>query len=494
MADKPKRTKVFISYSHKDASALERLQVHLKPLERQGIVERWDDTQIKAGQDWRAEIERALAEARVAILLVSADFLASDFIDRDELPPILLAQKQEGLDVLPVILKPCRFTRTPTLKRFQSVNSPSKPLLGLPDIEQENVWVQLSNRVEDILEEANDGSVLNHEPPVVPEPKPPKISPQSDPVKVSSAETDPPPISAELVDVKDLKLDALKAEIAGEISNAKLLWNEVLAKVPSDSEARNELARIEQLSATERVSSKPKPLQDFTEDLGNGIALEMVAIPGGDLLMGSPENEEGRYENEGPQHRVTVSPFWMGKYPVTQAQYLTVMGQNPSFFKDSDQLPVEQVSWHDAQAFCDRLSQLTERTYRLPSEAEWEYACRAGTTTAYHFGQELTSHTANFGGRFKKTTEVGKFPSNAFGLYDMHGNAWEWCADIWHENYLGAPPGGTPWIKGGDSSRRVLRGGSWDDDPWDCRSALRSRGQPDVRVINVGFRVVCSSA
>ncbi|MGK7910560.1 MAG: toll/interleukin-1 receptor domain-containing protein [Synechococcus sp.] len=133
-----KRTKVVISYSHRDAAALERLQVHLKPLERQGIVDRWDDTKIQAGQEWKAEIETALSEARVAILLVSADFLASSFIDRDELPPILLAQKEEGLVVLPVILKPCRFKRTPILNKFQSMNPPSKPLLGLKEIEQEN--------------------------------------------------------------------------------------------------------------------------------------------------------------------------------------------------------------------------------------------------------------------------------------------------------------------------------------------------------------------
>ena len=248
------------------------------------------------------------------------------------------------------------------------------------------------------------------------------------------------------------------------------------------------------------------------EDLGTGIALELVSIPGGTFLMGSPEVEEGHRETESPQHEVTLFPFFMGKYPVTQAHWRYVAGlprvtrqmdADPSHFKGKDHCPVEQVSWEDAVEFCDRLSKYTNRGYRLPSEAEWEYSCRAGTTTPFHFGETITSDLANYAGketygkgptgvRRGKTTEVGSFPPNAFGLYDMHGNVWEWCADHWREDYQGAPTDGTAWLSSDKSSSRLLRGSSWDFNPWCCRSAHRGRTSPDNRGDRLGFRVCCS--
>jgi formylglycine-generating enzyme required for sulfatase activity len=228
--------------------------------------------------------------------------------------------------------------------------------------------------------------------------------------------------------------------------------------------------------------------QRFT--LPGDVVLEMMRIPGGTFLMGSPENEKNRYDDEGPQHWVTVPPFLMGKYPVTQAQWKAVMGCNPSGVKGRD-LPVEQASWHDAVKFCDRLTALTQRSYRLPSEAEWEYACRAGTTTPYYFGETISKEQANFNGG--AISPVGQYSPNAFGLYDMHGNVWEWCADDWHNNYLDAPTDGSAWNSKfhGD---KVLRGGSWNDDPWLCRSAYRPDNSPDYVYLSFGFRVVFSSA
>ena len=188
-----------------------------------------------------------------------------------------------------------------------------------------------------------------------------------------------------------------------------------------------------------------KPIETRTIHLGNGITLELVRIPGGEFLMGSPEGEGS--DNEKPQHKVTVPEFWMGKYPVTQAQYSAVIGKNPSHFKGKN-LPVEQVNWNDAIEFCKRLSRKTGKSYRLPSEAEWEYACRAGTTTRYFFGDDLTQQQANFDLNLGKTSPVGTYPANAFGLHDMHGNVWEWCQDYWHGNYDGAPMDGRAWTKG----------------------------------------------
>jgi formylglycine-generating enzyme required for sulfatase activity len=256
----------------------------------------------------------------------------------------------------------------------------------------------------------------------------------------------------------------------------------------------------------------------FTEDLGNGMALEMVAIPAGSFKMGSPVWEKGRSE-EGLQHTVNVPTFFIGRFAVTQEQYQQVMGNNPFDFKVAKH-PLVHVSWYDAVEFCKKLSQKTGREYRFPSEAEWEYACRAGTTTPFHFGETITGELANYAasatyasepeGEFRKqTTPVGHFLPNAFGLHDMHGNIWEWCADTWHDNYNGAPTDGSAWTSSGGVSRspvrdRVLpaytlapvRGGSWEDYPYHCRSAYREYVERDRDSLdyNFGFRVACGVA
>ena len=237
----------------------------------------------------------------------------------------------------------------------------------------------------------------------------------------------------------------------------------------------------------------------YTEELGDGVELDMISIPGGSFMMGSPEDEGGNSEK--PQHQVTIQPFFMGKFQVTQAQWQTVMGNNSASFQDSPLNPVEQVSWEDAVEFCDRLSQLTGKKYRLPTEAEWEYACRAGTDTPFHFGETISTELANYNGKYtysegvegeyrEQTTPVGYFKvANNFGLYDMHGNVFEWCEDDWHSNYQGAPTDGTAWLSG-YSSKKVIRGGSWDYYPDFCRSAYRGLNSRNNRISSFGFRVV----
>ncbi|NET24815.1 MAG: formylglycine-generating enzyme family protein [Okeania sp. SIO1I7] len=253
----------------------------------------------------------------------------------------------------------------------------------------------------------------------------------------------------------------------------------------------------------EEINRHPHKAAFFTEDLGNGVMLEMVVIPGGTFMMGSPENEEGKNYWESPQHKVTLQPFYMSKYPITQNQYQAIMGKNCSDFQGGNR-PVECVSWYDATEFCQKLSQKTGKNYKLPSESRWEYACRAGTTTPFYFGETITSELANYNGNDiygktprgkyrEETTDVGSFPPNAFGLYDMHGNVWEWCADDWHENYEGAPTDGSAWLENHGKERYpVLRGGSWSFNPNLCRSAIRYDSvRRDVHDYLIGFRVVC---
>ena len=275
----------------------------------------------------------------------------------------------------------------------------------------------------------------------------------------------------------------------------------------------------------------------------SSLDLQLVEIQAGSFLMGSPSSEEGRRDSESPQHEVKLESFFLGRTPITQAQWREVaqwkegprehwgrtLNPNPSRFMgdkgglfpaeaNTDNRPVETVSWRDAMEFCSRLSQRSGRTYTLPSESQWEYACRAGTTTPFSYGETLSAELANYDanatyGRGRKgksrgqTTLVGSFAANAWGLHDMHGNVWEWCADHWHSSYaLGlqaAPTDGSPWLdtieagKAGkkeeraDEYSRVLRGGSWDAFPVRCRSADRNKYHPANASYYFGFRVCC---
>jgi formylglycine-generating enzyme required for sulfatase activity len=191
--------------------------------------------------------------------------------------------------------------------------------------------------------------------------------------------------------------------------------------------------------------------QAYTEVLSEDVSLTLMLIPAGEFKMGTLPDEPNSLSREQPQHRVTVPPFLMGRYPVTQAQWRVIAGYSridkdlnpaPSHF-EGDTLPVENVSWEDATEFCRRLATRTGKAYGLPSEAQWEYACRAGTQTAYHIGNRLTEELANYRGTVGQTSEVGRYSANRWGLYDMHGNVWEWCEDHWHESYKGAPADGS---------------------------------------------------
>ncbi len=237
--------------------------------------------------------------------------------------------------------------------------------------------------------------------------------------------------------------------------------------------------------------------QYFVEFLPSGIDLSMAYIPAGNFQMGSADAQGDA--DERPRHQVTVPAFLMGKYPVTQAQWRVVAALPPvkiafdatSHFQGNNR-PMESISWNEAEEFCQRLSRHTNRAYRLPSEAEWEYACRVKTTTEFYFGDTLTAAMANHAMSVGETSVVGNYLPNAFGLYDLHGNVWEWCADHWHGNYQGAPLDGTAWLQNGDSDRRVIRGGSWIYRSADCRAAVRNHNSSFNRNNDVGFRVVCA--
>jgi len=489
---KPERRQLFISYSHRDSAWVERLRTMLRPLEQRYGLERWDDSRIQPGSLWREEIEKALASARVALLLVSADFLASDFVTRSELPPLFHAAKREGLRILWVPLRPCLWRDIPEIEQYQAAIPPGRTLARMSEVEQEEAFVQIAEEIKKVFQEEAErkarerkeeaerlareketlerrakeersarGQGQREEPDRSPAPPP---QPQPSPA--------PPP----------LRLQVLAGSL---VQDATDFWGR----------------------RKWRVETRPVEVEGYREALAPGVAIPMVRIPAGSFLMGSPQDEPERSGDEGPQHEVTLASIYLGQTPITQAQWQVVAGwdkvdrelkADPSRFKGANR-PVEQVNWHDAVEFCDRLSARSGKCYGLPSEAEWEYACRAGTTTPFHFGATISPDLANYvaygqGQDYRpQTNDVGSFPANAWGLQDMHGNVREWCADHWHDSYDGAPKEGRPWLNptAEADERRLLRGGSWGDGPWSCRSAFRNLYDPGYTVDIVGFRVVC---
>ncbi|PZO36891.1 MAG: sulfatase-modifying factor protein [Pseudanabaena frigida] len=283
-----------------------------------------------------------------------------------------------------------------------------------------------------------------------------------------------PPSTQELKDLRDYQKDHLR------------LRDEDVA----DIDRKHELivsSKIRNLANNELIIVKEYKPQNLILDLPNGVKLELVDIPAGSFSMGSDD-----YDSEKPIHKVTLPAFKIGKYPITQKQYQSVMGNNPSNFK-GDNLPVEKVSWDDAIAFCKKISKITGQKLSLPSEAQWEYACRSGSTGKYCFGDDVNQlekyawYDKNSG---SKAHLVGEKLANSWRLHDMHGNVWEWCEDLWHGNYKGAPTDGTAWLKDGEPNIRSLRGGSCFSGGIYCRSAYRGRNLAGERNYGIGFRVV----
>jgi len=234
----------------------------------------------------------------------------------------------------------------------------------------------------------------------------------------------------------------------------------------------------------------PEVLETFTS---SSTGMEFVLIPAGEFKMGSPSKEKDRFDYECPSHKVTIKcSFYLGKSSVTQKQWKEIMGKNPSHFKGEDR-PVEMVSWKEARKFIKKLNEKEDTDkYRLPSEAEWEYACRAGTQTRYYFGDDeskLNEYAWYSENSVNETHPVGQKKPNSWGFYDMHGNVWEWVQDNWHENFNGAPSDGSAW-EDENEVNRVSRGGSWFCAAILCRSASRFRRDPENKISNMGFRLL----
>ncbi len=516
------RRELFISYSHKDQAFLEQFWIHLSSLANYGL-KHWDDSKIKPGDIWLEEIEQALARAQVALLLVSPDFLASTFIQRKELPTLFDAAKKDGLTILWLPIRPCSWKRYPQIAQYQSVGSLEPTLAEMKEAERDRAMVEITDYIDDefkrILQERQtaeqeaDADVL---------PLRQEEERQLEDLE-SKRQAEETGLNERLKAKNEARVETerWRAEVERLARENEELQRQATFKMPwqtSQPEIRvSQCPPLIPISTTHgwlvgegkewRKHEKAITVTGYREELAMGVAITMIQIPEGQFLMGSPTDESESNSDERPQHKVSLRTYFLGQTPVTQAQWQLVarwekverdLKLSPSRFSGANR-PVEKVSWYEAIEFCRRLSLRTGRKYVLPSEAQWEYACRAGTTTPFAFGDALTPEMANYAGNCtygtgpkglcrQQTTEVCGFPANRWGLHDMHGNVSEWCADPWHKLYDGAPADGSVWSLGGDDAK-LLRGGSWGNDPRNCRSAYRRGFFPVLRDICVGFRV-----
>jgi formylglycine-generating enzyme required for sulfatase activity len=531
------RLRLFVSYSHQDKDRCTELGKYLEQLQDADLIEPWTDGQILAGDDWDNEIINNLQQADIVLLLISIDFLRSKYIKSKELVVAKERHAKGETVIVPVVLRKCQWQGVHyALGQYQALPKGGKPIYATSiqhEIEEalDQVVVGIEQTAKGILQRRNGGNpkpsqVEVAEPLVgkqdISAAQPASSSPQADntspePTSISAQ----PVISATGKDVTaaSTRVTATGADIPATAAGFQYPEFSALPVQPLAVQT----ARLLQVGASGGKPSwrlEPLPLQvpAYWECLAEGAELTMVQIPAGSFQMGSPEDEPERLASEGPQHLVSLPSFFMAQTPITQAQWAVVaswrrvgrdLKPQPAYFKGPNR-PVEQVSWLDAQEFCLRLNKRFNKrpgdgfSYGLPSEAQWEYACRAGSTTPFHFGATLTPELANYAGNYtyadgpkgpyrQKTTDVALFPANQWGLNDMHGNVWEWCADHWHDSYNFAPGDHLPWLipAAPDDHPRLLRGGSWGSRPGSCRSAFRSHLQPGYVDNGVGLRVVC---
>lgn len=447
--------KLFFSYSHQDEELRDELAKRLKTLERRKVIESWSDRQIGAGRNWAQEIEDNLKSADIILLLVSPDFLHSDFCNEVELRQAMERHTVGEACVIPIILRPC-YWQDEVFAVLQALPKNAEPITLW--VNQDLAFLDVEKGIRSAIERLRD-------------------QPKELPVVVKSSES-------EMSDTVGV------ARLAGKINlpqpenfkggGARLAGTDLRSQATSGSiQSQLSIFSFDVITVNDRgeeIDRHPGQANYFREELELGVFLDMVSIPGGTFWMG---------ESNSRKH-VKIEPFFMGKFAVTQAQWRTIaklpkvnqdLNLDPSHFKGENR-PVECVSWDDAIEFCERLNRKTGKQYRLPSEAEWEYACRTGTATLFHFGETITSDLVNYKepkGRYQEQTiEVGSLPPNAFGLYEMHGNVWEWCSNQKNDS-------------------RYRRGGSWIVAAKSCRSASRDIVRAEVRNYSSGFRIACST-
>ena len=530
------RKELFISYSHKDRAFLEQFWTHLRPLEEDYGLQRWDDSRMRPGDIWLKEIEQALKRAQVALLLVSPDFLASEFIRRKELPALFEAAEKDGLTILWLPIRPCSWKRHRQIEQYQSVGSLDPTLAEMDEVKRDREMVKITDRIHQLFERIQKERPSSQ--PVVEGSLYLEFRRQEEEYDKFQAEENSRSDCSEVGSESRVELERLQAEIErlkreknGLQSSSPPLQRQTTYVTSTSnsppliqiSVTRGWIVRENQGWLNFKKHQWRKMEEDITvsgyrEELAGGIAITMIQIPEGEFIMGSPKSEVDRHSEE--QRQVTLRSFFLGQTQVTQNQWKMVasfpkleidLNPAPSRFKGGNR-PVESVSWEEVSEFCRRLSARTYRHYTIPSEAQWEYACRAGTSTPFAFGETLSTELVNYdpydnyasgpsGSSLNQTAEVASFPANRWGLHDMHGNVYELCQDAypwngnhekWSENVSTSIAAGGGWSR--------LRGGSFNSYARECRSAAsignRDRNRPQKEknlFMATGFRLCVPS-
>lgn len=498
-ADRP--LSLFYSYSHRDEAFRRELGSHLSILQRTNLIAEWHDRMIGAGDDWQLTIDRELAAADIMLLLVSSDFIASDYCWGEEMTKALQRHTRGEAQVIPIILRPCRWQSTP-LAQLQAVPRDGKPVTEW--LSRDAAFDDIAASIERIIAELQNQRSRA----AVQAQQQEEEARQAAELEAARARSTPDKGASAGRKRLFASLGLVLAAVAGVFG-----WQHWQAPSSPDGGPRV----VEKSAIAAPVATTPSPkavelksLETFSDCKD---CPEMVVIPGGTFLMGSPKGEEGRDSDEGPQHAVTLKPFALGKDEVTFDEWdACVADGGCNGYRPDDhgwgrgKRPVVNGSWNDVQAYVAWLSKATGKPYRLPTEAEWEYATRAGTTAPFALpapngsddiaGKGL-ANCRDCGSEWdnKSAAPVGSFPANAWGLFDMHGNVWEWVEDVYHDSYQGAPADGSAWTEGEGkvpSRDRVSRGGSWYYDSSDLRSAARNRLNPVDRDDDLGFRVARS--
>lgn len=519
-----------ISNSHPDLEVCRELALHLSDLKRRGLIDLWCESDTEGHFNQTDVILFVTATPSISI------FVRSSYFEQPHLPPLQnvtqdavltaaqpeLAQVTKGYAWSPVVQEVSRIAQD-IQNQLLATQQDQRRQVGIKEYKQlaekffqdgdispveQNMLARVAEQYQISASEIDQ---IRRELRATYEAENAKRQEYRDAVQLELQHRQGKLEEAQSA-LNDLRLILeISEEVASQIQQEMLLtWKNT---------EQNRQFEVVLLNSERKVKQRTTQQAQYdVEALAPEVNLELAAIPGGKFHMGSTNDHKYR-GNECPQHVVQVPSFYMGKYPITQEQWRTVaalekvsieLKADPSHFK-GNQLPVESVSWYEAVEFCDRLSRLTGKAYRLPSEAEWEYACRARTETLFHFGNNISPDFANYDSTLlmgfvnifreeagqvgRGTTPVGHFKvANAFGLFDMHGNVEEWCLDTYQKTYDLAPTDGSAWIDiHNGRSQCVKRGGTWFRSSYDCYSAARSSSDPDERNNQLGFRVVYTS-
>jgi len=546
--------KTFICYAHEDHEIVEGLKKQLAIFEKRGLLQIWSDGKILAGEHWDKSIKSQLELAEIVLLFISVDFINSDYIEKTELQAALLRHRNGEATLIPIIVRHCHWEEYFDIGQFQALPAKAHPILSGHFPHRDEAFFEIAAGVRKKAEELREQKIANLEAEAQ-KAKEAALRVEAEATAKREAEAKAAQLAA------TAKLHRSKDEASWKAAfdlNTLEAYEDYLEKYTlHEAEAHERIGKLEEIEAKIRAKQKAnekaakkaeeekrallaaeaqrkkvaalknareaKILKKRADDEANKKKREaeaaakalaakeadpfadlMIPIKGGTFDMGDTFGDGD--PSEKPIHKVTLNDFYLCKYPVTQAHWKAIMGDNPSHFKGDD-LPVEQVNWDDAQNFIQKLNEKTGKKYRLPTEAEWEYAARdGGQKVRFGNGKDIADpKEMNFDatkdyqqpysiiGEFRgKTTPVSQFKPNPLGLHDMSGNVWEWCQDVWHEDYKGAPDDGSAWEHGGNISLRVLRGGSWNSLPEICRAANRYVFNPSYRDYYVGFRVVRS--